>query len=136
MNSVTPYLFFVGKCREALNFYKKVFGGELTLMTYGEAQGDACPKGAKDRIIHGALKNQNMMLMASDTPDDDLKAGNSVQLSLACESVEQLESIYKALAENGESLYPPHDAFWGDRFGMCIDRFGMYWMLNSPLKKK
>jgi PhnB protein len=137
MNPITPYIFFNGHCREAMNFYKSIFGGELNMMTYKEAQGQGgCPEGAENRIIHAFLKSGNLMLMASDTPDEKLTIGDNAQLSLSLDSNEQIESIYKALSEKGTPFLPLHDAFWGARFGMLTDRYGFRWMLSFDKNKK
>jgi PhnB protein len=143
MNNLTPYLFFDGNCREAMSFYKELFGGQLELMTYADAPpsrnpGEGCPDGVKDRIMHAMLKSKDLTLMASDTPNDDepIEKGNNVQLALTCESLAQIDSVFKKLSEKGTVNAPLHDAFWGSRFGMVTDRFGMYWMLSCELSKK
>lgn len=137
MLTVTPYLFFIRSCRDAMSFYQQLFGGELTMMTYGQAQGEGgCPQGAKDLIIHAALRSGSLVLMASDTPDDKLDVGNNMQLSLAVSDLPEFERLYKSLSEKGEATVPPHDAFWGARFGMLTDRFGMRWMLTCEQNKK
>ena len=106
-------------------------------MTYGETQGEGCPVGAKDRVIHAALKGRDLLLMASDTPDDDeLIKGTNVQISLNCESLSQIESQFKALSDKGSVNQPLHDAFWGARFGMLTDRYGVHWMLSFDTKKQ
>lgn len=128
-NNLTPYLFFGGKCREALNFYAKCFKGAAELITYGDAQGDACPKGAKDRIIHGSVKSDNFLMMGSDTPDYPTTPGDNMQLYYSCSSLEEIENLFKALSEKGNVKLALHDAFWGARFGMFTDQFGIHWML-------
>lgn len=140
--SLTPYLFFNGNCREALGFYQKALGGELELMTYGDASKsspeESCPVGAENRIIHGAIKHGKFMLMASDTPtpDEPPKPGSTVFLALDCESQSQVESYFKALSQGGEVMMELHDAFWGARFGMLTDRYGFSWMLSYDKNKK
>jgi PhnB protein len=118
MNQVTPYLFFNGNCREVMNFYREIFGGEVTAMTYGETQGaGGCAEGAKDRIIHAALKAPSLLLLASDTPDDKLTTGDNIQLSLDCASLEEIEKRFTALSQGGSVFAPLHDTFWGAASG-------------------
>lgn len=133
---IHAYLFFKGNCREAMKFYQSCFGGDLQAMTYGEGPKDACPAGAKDRIMHAALRNGELMIMASDFPDDSGPVvGTNISLSLTCKDVGELEHCFQALSEGGKVFQPLHDAFWGDRFGMLTDRYGFQWMLTCPLKK-
>ena len=133
MPKLNPYLMLNGNSKEALQFYQSCLGGELQLMTYGDTQGEGCPLGMKDQLIHGALKSGDFMLMATDTvPEMKSTFGQSVQLSLSCTSVEEIERLYSALSEGGQQLYPLHDAFWGAKFGALVDKFGIYWMLDCP----
>ena len=139
MSSLTPYIFLDGNCAEAMRFYEKCLGGNLHILTYGETQGDACPAGAKDRVIHAALKTADFMLMASDTPgtpEHKVTPGSNVQLALNCNSLSEIEKTFKALSEKGKVVAPLHDAFWGAKFGMLIDRYGFYWMLTFEKDKK
>ena len=132
MANLTPYLFFNGNCREAMKFYEGCFGGQLELMTYGDAQGSGCPLGDKDKIMHGALTSKQLMLMASDNADANkpITPGGNICLSLNCETLPEIERLFKALSDQGKVEMPLHDAFWGDRFGTLTDRFGIGWMLN------
>jgi PhnB protein len=128
--SLSPYLFFDGQCREALTFYASCLGGEPQFMTYGSTQGEGCPAGLKERIIHGSLATRGAMLMASDTDDAPPVRGSNVHLSLQC-GVDEIDALANALAEGGKITMAVHDAFWGDRFGTLVDRFGVLWMLNA-----
>lgn len=131
MKTITSYLNFDGNCREAMTFYQQCFGGELQAMTFGEGEFESPPE-AKDRLIHARLANGSMVLMASDTmPGMPYQQGNNVWLSLECESVGEVEGLYEALSAGGQGIMPPHDSFWGARFAMLTDRFGINWMLNS-----
>lgn len=132
MASVTPYLFFDGSCREALGFYQACVGGDLELTSYGQAQGDACKLGDADKIIHGTLRNGPLVLMASDRADAKPTRGDNVCLSLRVDSAPELERTFSALSEGGTVAMPLHDAFWGDRFGTLLDRYGVLWMLTGP----
>lgn len=144
MQTLVPYLFFNGNCREAMNFYKDCFGGKLELMTYAEAPDEgSCAEGdgqsakmsAQDKIMHGCLTRDNFTLMASDNPMGAPIAGDNVSISVHCETVPQTQKLFSALGEGGQITMPLTDTFWGAHFGMLIDRFGFRWMLNCPLKK-
>lgn len=130
MNGINPYLFFDGDCREAMDAYTAAFGGKLSLTTYGEAQGESCPLADRDRVMHASLASGGSLLMGADRPDRAPQKGDHVQVAVACESREEIERLYAALAEGGKALYPLHDAPWGAVFGTLMDRFGIIWMFN------
>ncbi|MGI8741202.1 MAG: VOC family protein [Bryobacteraceae bacterium] len=139
MKEITTYLMFDGNCREAMTFYEKCLGAELQLMPFSEALGDlpAEAKQAKDRIIHARLAKGTAVLMASDTmPGMSLQQGNNFSVSIGCESLPEIERLFAALGENGKVKMPLHDAFWGARFGMLTDQFGINWMLNCEKPKQ
>lgn len=130
MKQITPYLFFDGNCREVMNFYKEVFGGELYLMTVGEApNGDKMPD-AKDRIMHASLSiNGTLMLMASDTmmPGQTHEMGEGVYNTITCSSKEEIERIFEKLSQGGSVNMPLEKAFFG-WFGSLTDKYGVKWM--------
>jgi PhnB protein len=132
MKSLSSYVIFGGNCRQAIEFYKKCFGGELTLMTYGQAPG-ACadfPE-CKDWIIHARITTKSFVLMASDTrPDLPVVRGNNSFISIECENIQEIEKLFKALGEKGEIKMPLQETFFATRFGMLADQFGTQWMLN------
>jgi len=130
MNRITAYLNFDGNCREAMEFYQRCFGGELQVMTWAEAEIESPPE-AKNRVLHAHLARGEMILMASDTnPGEPFQPGNNVWLSVECESDAEVDPLYPKLLEGGRDVMAPHDAFWGARFAMLTDRFGVHWMLN------
>ena len=133
--AVTPYLMFDGNAREAMAFYQQHLGGELGVMTYresGACEDATVPAALLDRVIHARLASGTLVLLASDTPGHTgpLQRGDDTYLNLACASVEALEHLYAALGEGGRGTLAPHDAFWGARFAMLTDRFGVRWMLH------
>ena len=136
MKQITPYLFFNGNCREAMNFYKQCIGGELTITTFGEGDPDARPE-AKDRVIHARLERGPTLLMASDNmPDMPLTPGDNVSLSIACDSADEVKKAFTALSAGGKSIMAPADTFWNAHFAMFNAKFGMHWMLNFDYPKK
>src|SRR5215472_14972788 len=130
MKEIVTYLNFDGNCRDAMTFYQRCLGGELTLATFGEGQ-PALPETVSSRIMHAGLRNGLAGLMASDTmPGMPRLAGNNFSVSIHCESEDEVDRLYAALAEGGTSTMLPTDAPWGARFGMLTDKFGIQWMFN------
>lgn len=128
---ITPYLMFDGDCQQAMTFYHKVLGGKLDLMTYGQTDPTASAED-KDKVIHARLENGSTVIMASDSGKGmPVKDGDDVWLSLQCGAASEVDAIYAKLAAGGQSPQPPNDVFWGTRFGMLVDKFGVQWMVNS-----
>lgn len=136
MKKMNPYLIFEGNCRQAMEFYKKCLGGELTLMDYGQAPGcgEMDPK-YKNWIIHARITHKSFVLMASDTrPGWKVERGTGFSISIDCENRQEIEAFFKALSEKGEITMPLEETFFAERFAMFKDQFGVSWMLN--LEKK
>ena len=139
MKALTPYLSFNGNCREAMNFYKEIFGGKLEIMTWAEAPPESCGddqksnEALKDKIMHSCLTNGSFNIMASDLPQGEPKMGDSVQLTINCESTDEIDKLFELLASSGTTLMPLDNTFWGARFGIVKDKFGFHWMLNCNL---
>ncbi len=130
MAAIIPYLTFNGDCREAFTFYGRAFGAEPFMQTFGDSPGEVSEE-AKDRIMHTHLNAGTVQLMASDAmPGEPATIGSNVSLSVNCDSEEQQTRLFDALAEGGSISMPLQDTFWGARFGMCTDKFGMHWMFN------
>jgi PhnB protein len=127
---LNPYLSFDGNAREAIEFYKDVFGGELQLNTVGE-YGDASAPGA-DRIMHAWLKSPSGYdLMVADTqPGMPYQPGNNISLSLSGDNDDELRGYWDKLSSGGTITVPLEKQMWGDVFGACIDKFGISWLVN------
>jgi len=137
MNSkLNPYLGFDGKAKEAMEFYKNVFGGTLTLTTFGENKVPA-EMGESDKIMHAMLVADNgITLMGSDTPKTmPYKIGATVSISLSGDDEAELKGYWDKLAEGAKIEQPLTQAPWGDTFGMLVDKFGTKWMVNIAQKK-
>jgi PhnB protein len=134
MDKVTldPYLFFKGSCREAMEFYKGIFGGELSLQTYDEVPGDT-PAGMESKIMHAKLEGA-VTLMASDTAKASPTSGK-VSLSLGGEDEDKLHAIFDGLGAGGEVKSSLKKEFWGDTFGSLTDKYGVDWMVNITAAK-
>jgi PhnB protein len=127
---LNPYIGFDGNAREAMEFYKGVFGGELTVNTFGEFGSQGAPDA--DKIMHSQLEtDRGFTLMASDTPSEMGRTpGDNITISLSGEDGGELRGYWDKLSDGGNVTMPLEKQMWGDEFGMCIDRFGIPWMVN------
>jgi PhnB protein len=134
------YLFFDGNCREAMDFYKGVFGGDLNVQTYSEAPQMPSEHGGKedmaDKVMHASLEGGAVKIMASDSPFPDKLGSGSVSLSLGGTDATKLTELFNALAEGGKVNQPLQKQFWGDTFGMATDKYGFDWMVNITAPKE
>lgn len=131
MSSIlNPYLTFEGTARDAMEFYKDVFGGELTINTFGEF-GDADAPGA-DGIMHAQLETDaGYTIMASDLPPGmDHTPGTAMTVSLSGDDGDTLRGYFERLAADGTITMPLEMQMWGDEYGSCTDKFGTPWMVN------
>ena len=128
---LNPYLGFRDSARQAMEFYKSVFGGELTLSTFGELQASEDPA-EQDKIMHSQLVTDNgLTLMGSDTPNSmDYTRGSNYSVSLSGDDEAELRGYWDKLSDGGTVSVPLEKAPWGDSFGMCVDKFGTRWMVN------
>jgi PhnB protein len=139
---VEPYLFFNGRCEEALNFYRTALGAEVTgLMRFKEnpdpmpagPDGYAPPPGTEEKIMHSAFRIGETTVMASDgmaTGNTEFK-GISLTISVATDA--DAERLFKALSDGGQVQMPISKTFYATAFGMVVDRFGVSWMVINPL---
>ena len=128
---LNPYLSFRDTARQAMEFYHSVFGGELTVSTFGDMHASEDP-GEQDKVMHSMLETRNgLVLMGADTPNAmDYTPASGFAVSLSGDDEPELRSYWDALSEGGTTTMPLEKAPWGDWFGMCIDRFGISWMVN------
>lgn len=132
---LNPYLNFRGQAREAMEFYRSVFGGELTLSTFADFSMPGIGDDEKDSVMHSQLDTSaGYTLMGSDVPSHmEWRQGEnafSVSLSGDADSADELRGYFEKLAEGGVVAQPLEQAPWGDSFGMVIDRFGVSWLVN------
>jgi PhnB protein len=108
-----------------------VFGGELSIMTFAEMHASEDP-GEGDKVMHGMLETSGgLVLMASDTPNTmEYAPPAGMSVSLSGDDEAELRRYWEGLSASGTSVLPLERAPWGDHFGMCIDRFGVSWMVN------
>lgn len=137
MEAIIPYLNFNGNAQKALEFYATALGGKITeSQTFGGA-GMADDDSMKDKILHAVLEAGHLKFMVSDCPPGvSVKEGDQVSLSLNFNDLETIEKTFAALADGGHVTMPLQDTFWGARFGMTKDKFGVHWMFNHDYKKE
>ncbi|WP_230486715.1 VOC family protein [Nocardioides anomalus] len=132
MPTLNPYLIFQGRAREAIEFYRDVFGGELNVMAFGDmgmTEHDGHPIDPNG-VMHGQLETPDgFTLMCADTPMQDTPTPND-HISLSGDEAERLRGWFDRLAEGGTVDVPMEKAPWGDEFGQVKDRFGVNWLVN------
>jgi len=122
MTATNVYLNFNGNCRQAMSFYGKCLQAEPGFTPFPDAA---------DRIMHSELHSGPLVLMASDVqPGTPFAQGTNFAISISCESQAEMERLFAAFGEGGKVTVAMHDAFWGGRFGMLTDGFGVSWMFS------
>lgn len=131
-----PYLHFAGNAKEVLEFYKHGLGGDVVqLGTYGESPMPS-DDDYKDKVMHARFIFDGNMIMVSDVfKGQTISTDGNIQLSVDVEDEDKLDSIFNKMSEGGRVTMPLQDQFWGARFGMLQDRFGVSWMFNCEKKK-
>ncbi len=127
---LNPYITFSDNARQAMEFYEGVFGGTLTLNTFGEYGAQETPEA--DKIMHGQLETDSgLTLMGADTPPGmEYNPGNNIAVSLSGDDADELRGYWEKLSGGGNVLVPLEKQMWGDEFGQCVDQFGIGWMVN------
>ena len=136
MISLTPYLLFDGKCRQAMEFYRSCLGGELTATKVKDSPAkDLMPAAQQEKIVNAQLRNGKLDISASDwlRPDRTPIRGNMVCLYLSGGSFQELKSIFEKLSEHGEVTDPLQERFFGI-YGALNDEFGVRWMFQTNKK--
>jgi len=127
---LNPYISFEDNARQAMEFYQGVFGGNLTINTFGEMGAADSPDANK--IMHAMLETESgYSIMAADTPEHaERTPGDNISVSLSGDDAADLRRYWDKLSEGGVVTVPLEKQMWGDEFGMCVDRFGIGWMVN------
>lgn len=128
---VTPYLFFDGRCDEALTFYKKALGAEVGMLMRFKDNPDknSCAPGSEDKVMHATLRVGNTTLMASDGHAKGAPKFDGFALSLDAKDEADAKRLFDAVADGGEVMMPLGPTFFAKTFGMTKDRFGIVWMV-------
>ena len=132
---VQAYLFFNGRCEEAVEFYKQVLGAEVTtLMRFEDSPEEpppgVLPPGAENKIMHASFQVGDTTVMASDGCSQGQPNFQGFSLSLIVPNAAEADRVFAALADGGQVQMPLDKTFWSPRFGMLTDRFGVSWMVN------
>ena len=132
--TLTTYLTFEDKCREAFDYYRSVFGGEFRdLQAFRDGPGNMkVPEAELDRIMHVSLPIGSSILMGSDSCSafgPPPAVGDNFAISFGAESREQADEVFGKLSDGGAVRMPMEEAFWGAYFGACVDRFGINWQV-------
>lgn len=129
---LNPYLSFKDDARQAMEFYNSVFGGKLTISTFKEYHASEDPS-EDNKIMHAMLVTENgINLMGADTPNHmQYDPGSRISVSLSGDNLSELKTYFEKLSAGGQVTVPFEKAPWGDTFGMCTDKFGINWMVNS-----
>jgi PhnB protein len=135
-SKLNPYLSFKDNAREAMEFYRTVFGGTLQVSTFKDYHASHDP--SEDHLImHSVLEAENgITFMASDTPSRmEYRAGTNMSMSLNGDNEAELKAYFEKLSAGGRVTMPLEKVIWGDSFGMCTDQFGVQWLVNITSQK-
>jgi PhnB protein len=133
---LNPYFSFKDNTREAMEFYKSVFGGTLTVSTFKDFHASTDPR-EDSLVMHSVLKADNgIAFMASDTPARlEYRPDSNGSVALSGDDDAELKNYFQKLSSGGTITQPLVKATWGDSFGMCKDKFGITWMVNISAPK-
>lgn len=129
---VNPYIMFGGNCEEALKFYEQAVGAKLdaVMKVAGSPAAEHMPPDWGDKVLHARFSIDGNVLMASDAPPGQFSQPQGFSLSLALNDTAKGQELFNKLAEGGTVQMPFGPTFWAKGFGMCVDRFGIPWMVN------
>ncbi|MGH7131720.1 MAG: VOC family protein [Phycisphaerales bacterium] len=137
---IQPYLFFGGRCEEALAFYHKALGAEVDMMMKFKESPAPMPPGTlqpgfENKVMHSSFRIGGNVIMASDgCGEGQTHTGFAISLSVATPA--EADKAFAALADGGKINMPLNKTFWSPRFGMLTDRFGIDWMVGVPGEQK
>ena len=134
---VNPYLFYDGSCEAAFKFYEKVLGAKIEMMLTHESAPESMPTapGWQKKIMHASISIDGEVLMGSDAPPGHFNKPQGFSVSLMVEDPPDAERKFKALSEGGSVTMPFGKTFFSKGFGMCVDRFGIPWMVNCRMEQ-
>ncbi|HMS65051.1 MAG TPA: VOC family protein [Ignavibacteria bacterium] len=136
MNQLNPYISFPGNCEEAINFYKDCLDGEILSLNYFEGSPMEVAEDFKKKVMHVTMKFSGGIIMASDSPPHHpVNMGNNINLSIGLDDTDKANEYFNKLSEGGKVMMEMQDTFWGARFGMFTDKYGINWMINCEIKK-
>ncbi|HVF24093.1 MAG TPA: VOC family protein [Pyrinomonadaceae bacterium] len=129
---LSPYLMFNGNCEDALKFYEQTLGAKIDGVSKhgGTPSEEHVPPDWRDKVLHARFTVGDTVVMASDAPPGHYAAPQGMSIALGLKDIGKGEEIFNKLAENGTVQMPFSPTFWAKGFGMCVDRFGIPWMVN------
>jgi PhnB protein len=134
-HTIQPYLFFEGRCEEALEFYKGAIGAEvLMLMRFKDnpEPGEACQPVDGEKVMHARLRIGNTFVMVSDGRCSGAPSFGGFALTHNCANEAEADRVFAALGDDGNVVMPLEKTFFSPRFGMLTDKFGVMWMILVP----
>jgi PhnB protein len=129
-----PYITFNGSCKDALEFYRSCFGGQIEFIQY---YGELTQNSSSSRVMHSEFRSGEIQFMACDTlPDEKIIQGTNISLYVSFSDADKQNETFARLAEEGNVHMNLEKTYWGSRLGILTDRFGIHWMLvlNDPDK--
>lgn len=137
VSGVNAYLNFNGAAAEAIAFYEQAIDATIVMMQrFGDAPGHTFTDEEARHVMHARLDIGGGFIMISDgMPGAAVTPGSNIWVCIQYDNVDEIDGHYAALAEGGTATVPLNDTFWGARFGMLVDRFGIPWMMNAELPK-
>ena len=132
---IDPYLFFEGRCEEAVEFYRKALGAKVEMMMRYKDSPEPpppgmVPPGSENKVMHASLRIGDAVVMASDGNCSGKPKFDGIMLSITAKNVAEVDRYFNALADGGQVQMPLAKTFWSPRFGMVADRFGVGWMVG------
>ncbi len=132
-----PYLFFEGRCEEALEFYRSALGAEVTMLMRNKEspephQPGMLPPGAENKVMHASVRIGDTTVMASDGLCSGKPSFQGFSLTLSARDAAEADRVFARLADGGQVRMPLQKTFFSPRFGMLADRFGVGWMIIVP----
>ena len=134
---INPYLFYDSNCEAALKFYEKTLGAKIEMLMRNEDAPESmpAPPERKKQIMHARISIDGEVLMASDAPPGHFHQPQGFSVALQVEDPTEAERKFKALSEGGSVNMPFGKTFFSKGFGMCVDQFGIPWMINCPMEQ-
>lgn len=133
VSSLDPYLIFNGNASEAIAYYEKAIGAKVVQVSrYSDAPEGTHPPEVANHVMHARLEiDGHALLISDDNPGNEVTPGSNFWVTLQYPDTAQVDQHFAALAEGGSVVQALTDTFWGARFGMLTDRFGIRWMFNA-----
>lgn len=131
---LNPYLFFDGNCREAIKFYHGIFGGKLTIQTFGDID-NSCPDAMRDRVMHANIMGGEVEFFASDGMDSSPLGTGKISMTLHGTDEKKLREMFDKLSIGGKIREPIKKQVWGDLYGDLTDKYDVNWMVNIGPEK-